>query len=90
MISELCALIVDAVGHKHLDNFPWILRARNKDLAALARVSRTFSIHALNRLWKELDTFGPLMSLLPSDPVKDSSDRRQVSSRLFRGMVKSI
>jgi hypothetical protein len=38
-----------------------------KTLSTLARVSRAFSSPALDRLWCSLDTFHPLMRLLPRD-----------------------
>lgn len=82
---------MDGIGYGHLDDLLWRLRAySNNDLATLARVSRLFSDHALDQLWKQLRTFAPLMSLLPSDAVEVGSDKRRVSFRLFRSRVKSI
>ncbi|EIW78556.1 hypothetical protein CONPUDRAFT_167546 [Coniophora puteana RWD-64-598 SS2] len=48
-------IIVDVVRHAEHD----------RDLAALARVSRSFSEHALDALWFQLDSCVPLLRCLP-------------------------
>ncbi|EIW78555.1 hypothetical protein CONPUDRAFT_167545 [Coniophora puteana RWD-64-598 SS2] len=56
----------------------------DRDLAMLARVSRSFSEPALDALWYQLDSFVPLLRCLPADLIGEDSNGSTLKYTLQR------